>query len=281
MNGYLTRLAARSLNRGEMIGPRPMSRFEKPRHAAALSGEEQVKRDRAIEPSMNQGQDLHHVALDTQVRVRSLDRTEQASAGDQPEFGSPPHSTQDKPYEYLVASRTSRDTSRLASRPDPTPRSSQIRTPFKEEEPPRHTRPRAQGYHGRTEFGMAVESDWSESHQPADAAEGRPGSGAERDEQPPHTEAYELQTGQAHRRSKVVMPASSARIIPSAGPAPSRQRTTTGLTGPQRPIIKVHIGRIDVRAIMPGPAAPKVRREQPGPSQSLQEYLSRRSGGSR
>lgn len=281
MNGYLTRLAARSLNRGEMIGPRPMSRFEKPRHAAALSGEEQGKRDRAIEPSLNQGQDLHHVALDTQVRVRSLDRTEQASSGDQPEFGSPPHSAPDKAGQYLVASHMSPDTSRMVIRPDLRPRSSQIRTPFIEEERPRPNRPLAQEYHGRTELGMAVESDWSENHQPVDAVEGRPSSGAERNEQSPLTEVYEFQSGQARCRSNVVMPASSARIIPSAGSPPSRQRTTPGLTRPQRPIIKVHIGRIDVRAIMPGPAAPKVRREQPGPSQSLQEYLSRRSGGSR
>ena len=67
MNGYLTRLAARSLDRTDMIGPRPISRFEEPRHTVALYGERLGEREgTAIESSPNQ--ELYHAAVEQQVR---------------------------------------------------------------------------------------------------------------------------------------------------------------------------------------------------------------------
>jgi hypothetical protein len=48
------------------------------------------------------------------------------------------------------------------------------------------------------------------------------------------------------------------------------------------PTIRVSIGRVEVRAIMPpAPPAPRTRPERRGPALSLDEYLKRRNGGQR
>jgi hypothetical protein len=77
-----------------------------------------------------------------------------------------------------------------------------------------------------------------------------------------------------------IEPASSDRpaIRPaqSGKPVGSQQRATNG------PILRVHIGRIEVRALVPpAPAPPASQRTPPGPRLSLEDYLRSRDGDRR
>lgn len=64
--------------------------------------------------------------------------------------------------------------------------------------------------------------------------------------------------------------------IPPPSPAPSREPSQ--LT-PSEPSVRVHIGRVEVRAVFP-PAAPvlETRQPQPPPVMTLEEYLKQRGG---
>ena len=47
------------------------------------------------------------------------------------------------------------------------------------------------------------------------------------------------------------------------------------------PTIKITIGRVDVRAIMPAAPAPRPAPARPSPALSLEDYLKQREGGRR
>lgn len=49
----------------------------------------------------------------------------------------------------------------------------------------------------------------------------------------------------------------------------------------QRPVVRVTIGRVEVRAVVSGAAPPRMPAPPAGPKLSLDEYLSRRNGGGR
>jgi hypothetical protein len=77
-------------------------------------------------------------------------------------------------------------------------------------------------------------------------------------------------------------------VEPRLAPAPAPQTSSSesgrlSAAAPDAaPTIRVHIGRIDVRAVMP-PAQQESRRApaRPRPSLTLEDYLGRRSGGPR
>jgi hypothetical protein len=266
MNGYLTRLAARNLNRTDTIEPRPASRYEASRYTVALN------------------QDVHHVALERREGARSSDRTGQASTAARMELGPVPHPASEQADTGPLLTDMNEDSSRSAVCPGPVPRVSDNWAPLARERRPRLNQPLAPGYPRKAGMGSPLESDpdRSENHESVNVEKQSPDGALERNRQSRHADVYELQAGkEQHRPGKEAIPASYARIIPSVGAPASEQRTVAGPTAPQRPVIKVSIGRIDVRAVMPAPAAPKVRRERTQPSLSLDEYLSRRSGGSR
>jgi hypothetical protein len=75
------------------------------------------------------------------------------------------------------------------------------------------------------------------------------------------------------RPGRVVQP----QVLPAPEPtAPPKNRTAELQASP---VIRVTIGRVEVRAIMPPPAAPARRSAPSAPQLSLEEYLRRRNGG--
>jgi hypothetical protein len=84
--------------------------------------------------------------------------------------------------------------------------------------------------------------------------------------------------GTEHLKPSTLIPQERASSI--IGPAaqspfgsPSAQETA--------PTIKITIGRVDVRAVMPTPPAPRPASARRGPSLSLEDYLKQRDGGKR
>lgn len=279
MNGYLTRLAAKNLHRTETIGPRPVSRYE-PRGTAALPGEELGRRDAtAADPSRDY--DLRHASLEREVPYRYPDSKNEASAAVGPAVGPMLRPAFESPDGGAFTAGMNQDTSKFTSRPDPVAGGLHIRPPLVLEEQLRPNQPVASRHPRKAGMGPTPGSDRNGSDGSVNVDKESRDGGLDRSRQSRHTDIDKLQVGQEHRSGKAGMTVSYSRIIPSMGLPTSEQRTVAGPTVSQRPVIKVSIGRIDVRAIMPAPPAPKARREQPGPSQSLHEYLSRRSGGSR
>ena len=82
--------------------------------------------------------------------------------------------------------------------------------------------------------------------------------------------------------SRVVPPAPTVPVIQPPEPAPPVIRTASALIVAPESTRTVHvtIGRVDVRAVVPTPAAPRTRTRAAAPaaSLSLEEYLKQRSG---
>jgi len=111
----------------------------------------------------------------------------------------------------------------------------------------------------------------------------------------PHTFLQETPSTPASERYAVPAPPSAphvARQLATPAPAPTRRPITAEFPAPQAgaepvslsaaPTIRVSIGRIDVRAVLP-PTPPARRAASPrsGHKLSLEEYLRQRKGGSR
>lgn len=74
----------------------------------------------------------------------------------------------------------------------------------------------------------------------------------------------------------VIRERATSQIEPAA-PAPTEQVAAHAAA----PTIKITIGRVDVRAVMPAAPATRPAPARPGPSLSLEDYLQQREGGKR
>jgi hypothetical protein len=72
----------------------------------------------------------------------------------------------------------------------------------------------------------------------------------------------------------VVAQSHEPQLLEPTAPAPAAPLTTQELM----PTIKITIGRVDVRAIMPAAPAPRPTPARPGPGLSLEDYLKQREG---
>lgn len=103
---------------------------------------------------------------------------------------------------------------------------------------------------------------------PAPAARTRPPGGGD-----PGSERTDQQTAAASPPARLIRPVEVAQAPPRRAeePRPSRE------AGP--PPVRVTIGRVDVRAVSPGPPRPVRRAEPRRPALSLDDYLERRNRG--
>jgi hypothetical protein len=270
MTGYLTRLAARSLNRTETIGPRPVSRFEELRHSATLHGVERETQETTFRESTF-GRDVHH---QRGMPDPDLVQMEDVSAAVQPPFESP-RLIPDEAGGQPVTTAMRRITSDLAVRRESVRQGAQERPPTTPPDAPVHPRM------GWTKPPVDLKPIDTPDKQGEPAADkGRQGDPLGEDQTIAHQASFKPRSNRTLRRTEAVRPVPYSRLVPSVRVPVSQLRTTSPSTEPQRPIIKVTIGRIDVRAIMPPPTA-KAPRAQARPSLSLQDYLSRRPGGPR
>jgi hypothetical protein len=97
----------------------------------------------------------------------------------------------------------------------------------------------------------------------------------------PHREAVRTSTLDRAREPARTIPESSA--VPAAAGISDRSPRAVPQTAPRppAPIIRVTIGRVDVRAEFPAPAAPAVKRRPEAQSLSLDDYLKLRNEGKR
>lgn len=103
-----------------------------------------------------------------------------------------------------------------------------------------------------------------------------------------HTEVLEHRRRSAEPMSTLEIP-KAVRHAPSVNGAvrpPVRPRSGTAKTpaappGASEPAIQVTIGRVEVRAVFPEPAARRIPPARPRPTVSLDDYLKRGSGGKR
>jgi len=92
-----------------------------------------------------------------------------------------------------------------------------------------------------------------------------------------HPESVPIQARQSLTPVRVITPRHGTPRIESAAPASPEATATQG----QTPTIRITIGRVDVRAIMPASPAPRPTPTRPGPALSLADYLKQRERGSR
>ena len=281
MSGYLTRLAARSLNRIETIEPRLASRFEEPRQAAAPAGEERWDRETtSTEPIL--GKMPRSVALERQMPDRHSDPVGQASAAVRLRSGPVRHPDSDEAGSESLTTDMTPDRLRFGKPRDVVPRASQARPSVASDRRPTLDQPDASQQRPKLETEPTLQADpvdLSENRVQSDVGRLKHSSRRGQSRESPPIDPLAPRTGQEHPQTEAVMPVPRSTIVPSVGLPASHPRTASTTVEPHRPIVKVSIGRIEVRAIMPPPAATKPRREQARPSLSLQEYLARRSGG--
>jgi hypothetical protein len=281
MSGYLTRLAARSLNRTETIEPRLAWRFEEPRQAAAPAGEERWEREAtSTEPMVDKTP--RSLALERQMPDRHSDPVGQASAAVRLRSGPVRHPDSDEVGSESLTTDMTPDRLRFGKPRDLMPRALQVRPSVANDRRPTLDQPDASQQRPKLESEPTLQSDLVDlSENQVQSGVGRfkhSGRRGQSRESPP-TDPLAPRTGQKHPQTEAVMPVPRSRIVPLAGLPASQPRTASTTVEPQRPIVKVSIGRIEVRGIMPPPAATKPSHEQARPSLSLQEYLTRRSGG--
>ena len=97
----------------------------------------------------------------------------------------------------------------------------------------------------------------------------------------PRREAVRITApGLAHEISRTIPERRAVPLARNSGDRAERPVAPIA-TKPQAPIIRVTIGRVDVRAEFPAPAAPAATRRAEAPSLSLDDYLKLRNEGRR
>ena len=281
MTGYLTRLAARSLNRTETIGPRPVSRFEEMRHSATLHGVERATQETIFrEPAF--GRDVQYGDHQRGMSDARSVQMEEVSATVQSPVESP-RLTPDEAGVRPVTTAMRGITSSLAVRRESVRQGAQERPPVAHDRRPSPTPPDAP-VHPRTDWTkppVDLEPIDTTDKQGESAADNeRQGDRQGEDQTISHQGSFKPRSNRTLRQTEAGRRVPYSRIVASVGVPVSQQRATSPSPEPQRPIIKVTIGRIDVRAIMPPPTA-KPPPAPARPSLSLHDYLSRRPGGPR
>jgi hypothetical protein len=312
MSDYLKHLAARSLNRTLSIQPRLASRFEPPSRAAAsppasepaldrdqLDMEDDTRRlsppDAAAPPRAGSQQRM------ADVPPRSLDAVPRSLDSSQRAFDASPRSDARAGIRPRVDTEQTRAASSMM--PPHQPQPSSVFAPPPGQQPSAHT---SSGETSETRRDAPAQSaqDARAALQPEDdtPTPRRPPatneSALERNIRRIVAGEFEARDAEAEvdraprppvrdgdRKRQVVEPISIVAARADAGreQAARDQADASAQTSP--PIIRVTIGRIEVRAVNT-PAPPGARGEarpaaeaRPDPARSLREYLKQRSGG--
>lgn len=258
MSDYLNNLAAKSLNHTEVIQPRLASLFEPPSVAGGLVSGYSSSNVETAQGEQLFGETLLETPLTAQAPFRNM----------LPPIVPQPGETRPEPF---------------PTQHEPNP-AQMILTQTPASSPHRNTPglvPRAAGYEnadapsrntGEQESQSALVQNIKRIMDEQSALLAVPRSQNIR-----HPESDPIQARQSLTPAAVVAQGRGARRTESAAPASPESTATQG----QTPTIRITIGRVDVRAIMPASPAPRPTLARPGPALSLEDYLKQRERGRR
>lgn len=296
MSGYLTHVAARSLSGAETIRPRLATKFEPARRAVPEIEEPAVpwQREPSSADSISFGL-FRDIAMERQGPGYPAEQAGQVPAEVRVPPGQSEQSGKSSPWgaafnpvpagadrESIIADRTP-DARMPGKRPDLEPDMSHVRPRMTIDRKIKLAKPDGSQAAPAIESAPAWPADPgnpSGHHVPADVGRLEANGRRAPSQESLKAGAFQPRVVQTRRQAESASVGPRSWIVRSDGLPLSQPRTGSATAEPQRPVVRVSIGRIDVRAIMP-PPVPKPKREPPRPSRSLQEYLAPRSGGPR